>query len=85
MHQSLHQRGQQGLQLEAGLHQLFDTRHHGGVAGEHLPLRRHHVRDERVASTLLLMDDNLSISDSCSGSKSEETYFKDLLTLRKAP
>lgn len=54
VHQPLHQQRQQRLQLETGLHQLFDARYHGGVAGKHFALRRHHVRDEGVASALLL-------------------------------
>lgn len=54
MRQSVHQRRQQGLQLEARLHQLFHTRHHASIAGKHFALRRHHVRDECVTPTLLL-------------------------------
>lgn len=61
MHQPLNQRGKQGLQLETGLHQLFDAGHHCGVAGKHFALRRHHVRDEGVSSALLLQEANTCI------------------------
>ena len=62
MHQPLHQRPEQRLQLEARLHQLLDAGHYRGVAGEHFPLRWHHVGDEGVAPTLLLEEDNTHTS-----------------------
>lgn len=52
--QSVHQRIEQRLQLEARLHELLDALHGGSVAGKHFALRRHHVWDEGVAPALLL-------------------------------
>lgn len=62
IHQPLHQRCEQRFQWETGLHQLLDTSHYCGVAGEHFTLRRHYVRDERVTPTLLLKEDNASVT-----------------------
>jgi hypothetical protein len=67
----LYQWGEEGFQLEARLHQFFDAVYEGRVAGKHLALWQHYIRDERVAPTLLLREDthtdiNIQASSICS-------------------